>query len=94
MSGKIRPLLQNKNSKKVCKYTYSRMPMDEPVHMEISTVDDFFSVIEGIVTDPDNFDKLPDNMIFAKDYETLHKIQQNRFFQTAILMMLGQAGVQ
>lgn len=70
------------------------MPMDEPVHMEISTVDDFFSVIEGIVTDPDNFDKLPDNMIFAKDYETLHKIQQNRFFQTAILMMLGQAGVQ
>lgn len=48
--------------------------MDEPVHMEISTVDDFFNVIEGVITDPDNFDKLPDNMIFAKDYETLHKI--------------------
>ena len=48
--------------------------MDETVRMEISTMDDFFDIIEGVIADPDNFDKLPDNMIFAKDYETLHKI--------------------
>ena len=48
--------------------------MDEAVQMNVSTIDDFFNIIEGVITDPDNFDKLPDNMIFAKDYETLHKI--------------------
>ena len=48
--------------------------MDETIDMNISTIDDFFNIMEGIITDPDNFDKLPDNMIFAKDYETLHKI--------------------
>jgi len=39
-----------------------------------SSVDDFFDIIEGVISDPLKFDQMPDNMIFAKDYATLHKI--------------------
>ena len=48
--------------------------MNEPMHMEISTIDSFFDIIEEVITNPTKFDKLPENIIFAKDYETLHKI--------------------
>jgi len=40
----------------------------------VSCVDDFFDIVEGVISDPSKFDQMPDNMIFAKDYATLHKI--------------------
>jgi len=48
--------------------------MSNEVKMKISTLNDFFDIIEEIISDPSKFDKMPDNMIFAKDYATLHKI--------------------
>ena len=48
--------------------------MSKEVTMKLSTLNDFFDIIEELITDPSKFDKMPDNMIFAKDYATLHKI--------------------
>jgi predicted transcriptional regulator len=48
--------------------------MSNEVKMKISTLNDFFDIIEELISDPSKFDKMPDNMIFAKDYATLHKI--------------------
>ena len=39
-----------------------------------SSIDRFFDIIEGVISDPSKFDQMPDNMIFAKDYTTLNKI--------------------
>lgn len=44
------------------------------VDMNVSSLDDFFDIIEEIVEDPEKFDSIPDNMLFAKDYETIHKV--------------------
>ena len=48
--------------------------MSNEIKMKISTLNDFFDIIEELIMDPSKFDKMPDNMIFAKDYATLHKI--------------------
>ena len=42
--------------------------------LRVSSPDDFFDIIESIIKEPDNFDRFPDNVIFARDFETIHKI--------------------
>ena len=37
-------------------------------------VNDFFDMIEGVVSEPSNFNKIPDNIFFAKDFITIYNI--------------------
>ena len=48
--------------------------MTNVTKIKLSSLDDFFNIIEDIITNPSKFDQIPDNMILAKDYTTLHKI--------------------
>ena len=48
--------------------------IEKRVQMKISSLNNFFDIIEKIVEDPIKFDQMPDNMLFAKDYETISKV--------------------
>lgn len=50
------------------------MNKKKEIDLRVSSADDFFDIVESIIGEPENFDRIPDNMLFAKDYETIHQI--------------------